>query len=163
VAGKPAGTGQPVFIYSTFSLNRRWPETNDEAGQTWLTKRMKRILIVEDKATSRELLRTVLEQQGYAVEEASDGEEALRKIREQPPDLVLLDLQIPARNGYDVVREVRNDPRLQTIPIVAVTASAMQGDREKVLAAGFTAYIAKPVSLVQLRQEVNQILGPKTG
>jgi two-component system cell cycle response regulator DivK len=128
-----------------------------------LTKRMKRILIVEDKATSRELLRTVLEQQGYAVEEASDGEEALRKIREQPPDLVLLDLQIPARNGYDVVREVRNDPRLQTMPIVAVTASAMQGDREKVLAAGFTAYIAKPVSLVQLRQEVNQILGPKTG
>jgi len=123
---------------------------------------MKRILIVEDKATSRELLRTVLEQQGYAVEEASDGEEALRKIREQPPDLVLLDLQIPTRNGYDVVREVRQDPRLQAVPVVAVTASAMQGDREKVLAAGFTAYIAKPVSLVQLRHEINQLLGPKT-
>jgi len=127
-----------------------------------LTKRMKRILIVEDKATSRELLRTVLEQQGYAVDEASDGEEALRKIREQPPDLVLLDLQIPTRNGYDVVREVRQDPRLQAVPVVAVTASAMQGDREKVLAAGFTAYIAKPVSLVQLRHEINQLLGPKT-
>ena len=128
-----------------------------------MTKRMKRILIVEDKATSRELLRTVLEQQGYAVDEASDGEEALRKIREQPPDLVLLDLQIPARNGYDVVREVRQDPRLQAVPVVAVTASAMQGDREKVLAAGFTAYIAKPVSLVQLRHEINQLLEPKTG
>jgi two-component system cell cycle response regulator DivK len=163
VAGKPARTGQPVFIYSTSGLKRRWPETHDEAGQTWLTKRMKRILIVEDKATSRELLRTVLEQQGYAVDEASDGEEALRKIRAQPPDLVLLDLQIPARNGYDVVREVRKDPRLQSVPVVAVTASAMQGDREKVLAAGFTAYIAKPVSLVQLRHEVNQILGPETG
>lgn len=120
---------------------------------------MKRILIVEDKATSRELLRTVLEQQGYAVDEALDGEDALRQVRANPPDLVLLDLQIPARDGYDVVREIRKDPRLQTVPVVAVTASAMQGDREKVLAAGFTAYIAKPVSLVQLRQEVSRLLG----
>ena len=120
---------------------------------------MKRILIVEDKATSRELLRTVLEQQGYAVDEALDGEDALRQVRANPPDLVLLDLQIPARDGYDVVREIRKDPRLQTVPVVAVTASAMQGDREKVLTAGFTAYIAKPVSLVQLRQEVSRLLG----
>lgn len=119
---------------------------------------MKRILIVEDKATSRELLRTVLEQQGYVVEEASDGEEALRKISEQPPHLVLMDLQMPGRNGYEVVREVRTNPRLQSIPVVAVTASAMQGDREKVLAAGFTSYITKPISLVQLRQEVNRLL-----
>lgn len=124
---------------------------------------MKRILVVEDKATSRELLRTVLEQQGYAVEEALDGEDALRQIRANPPDLVLLDLQIPARDGYDVVREVRSDPRLKTIPVVAVTASAMQGDREKVLAAGFTAYIAKPVSLVQLRHEVSQLLKSHSG
>jgi CheY-like chemotaxis protein len=119
---------------------------------------MKRILIVEDKATSRELLRTVLEQQGYVVDEAIDGEEALRKIREQTPDLVLMDLQMPTRDGYEVVREVRKDSRLQAIPIVAVTASAMQGDREKALAAGFTAYITKPVSLVQLRHQVNQLL-----
>lgn len=120
---------------------------------------MKRILIVEDKATSRELLRTVLEQQGYKVEEAPDGEEALRMIRDQTPDLVLMDLQIPARDGYDVIREVRKDPRLRNVPVLAVTASAMQGDRERVLAAGFTGYIAKPVSLVQLRREVNQLLG----
>ncbi|HSM86563.1 MAG TPA: response regulator, partial [Candidatus Limnocylindrales bacterium] len=66
---------------------------------------MKQILIVEDKANSRELLRTVLEQQGYAVTEASDGEEALNKIRTAAPDLVLMDLQIPARNGYDVLQE----------------------------------------------------------
>ncbi|HEU4416195.1 MAG TPA: response regulator [Candidatus Angelobacter sp.] len=124
---------------------------------------MKRILVVEDKATSRELLRTVLEQQGYAVEEALDGEDALRQIRANPPDLVLLDLQIPARDGYDVVREVRSDPRLTAMPVVAVTASAMHGDREKVLAAGFTAYIAKPVSLVQLRHEVNQLLKSNSG
>jgi len=120
---------------------------------------MKRILIVEDKATSRELLRTVLEQQGYAVEEARDGEEALRKISQHPPDLVLMDLHMPARNGFEVVEEIRKDPRLQTIPVLAVTASAMQGDREKAMAAGFTGYMSKPVSLVQLRLEVSRLLG----
>jgi CheY-like chemotaxis protein len=123
---------------------------------------MKRIFIAEDKATSRELLRTVLQQQGYSVDEAADGEEALRKILENPPDLVLMDLQMPARNGYDVVREMRKDPRLVRIPVVAVTASAMQGDREKVLAAGFTSYLTKPLSLVQLRQEVRRLLEAKS-
>jgi CheY-like chemotaxis protein len=123
---------------------------------------MKRILIVEDKATSRELLRTVLEQQGYNVDEAPDGEQALRMIREGMPDLVLMDLQIPARDGYDVIREVRKDPRLRHVPVLAVTASAMQGDRERVLAAGFTGYIAKPVSLVELRREVNRLLGKES-
>ena len=119
---------------------------------------MKRILIVEDKATSRELLRTVLEQQGYSVEEAEDGEQALQRILANPPDLVLMDLQMPARNGYEVVQELRKDPRLVSVPVVAVTASAMQGDREKVLAAGFTSYLTKPLSLVQLRQEVSRLL-----
>jgi two-component system, cell cycle response regulator DivK len=119
---------------------------------------MKRILIAEDKATSRELLRTVLQQQGYSVDEAEDGDEALRKITENPPDLVLMDLQMPARNGYEVVSELRKDPRLANVPVVAVTASAMQGDRERALAAGFTSYLTKPLSLVQLRQEVSRLL-----
>ncbi len=123
---------------------------------------MKRILIVEDKATSRELLRTVLEQQGYSVDEAGDGDEALRKILANPPDLVLMDLQMPARNGYEVVHELRKDPRLAGVPVVAVTASAMQGDRERVLAAGFTSYMTKPLSLVQLRQEVSRLLETTT-
>lgn len=120
---------------------------------------MKRILIVEDKATSRELLRTVLEQQGYSVVEASDGDEALRRLNETIPDLVLLDLQIPIRNGYDVLHAIREDSRRANLPVVALTASAMQGDREKALAAGFTGYIAKPVSLSQLRAEVSRLLG----
>ncbi|HLJ25146.1 MAG TPA: response regulator [Candidatus Angelobacter sp.] len=123
---------------------------------------MKQILIVEDKATSRELLRTVLEKQGYTVLEAQDGEEALRQLRRATPDLVLLDLQIPVHNGYHVLREIRSDNRLTAIPVVALTASAMQGDREKALAAGFTGYIAKPVSLTQLRDEVNRLLGTPT-
>jgi CheY-like chemotaxis protein len=120
---------------------------------------MKRILIVEDKASSRELLRTVLEQLGYVVIEAGDGDEALRQVRRQTPDLVLMDLQMPARNGYDVLQEIRKDPGLARLPVVAVTANAMPGDEAKVLAAGFTGYIAKPVALAHLRSEVNRILG----
>jgi CheY-like chemotaxis protein len=119
---------------------------------------MKRILIVEDKASSRELLRTILEQLGYTVAEAGDGEEALRLLQAGTPDLVLLDLQIPLRNGYDVLQAIRNDARLTHLPVVALTANAMQGDREKALAAGFTGYIAKPVGLTRLRDEVNRLL-----
>jgi two-component system cell cycle response regulator DivK len=122
---------------------------------------MQRILIVEDKANSRELLRTVLEQQGYAVEEAQDGEQALTRIRQQAPDLVLMDLNMPGRNGYDVLQEIRNNLKLASLPVVAVTANAMPGDRERVLAAGFTGYISKPVALSQLREEVNRLLRPR--
>jgi CheY-like chemotaxis protein len=119
---------------------------------------MKKILIADDKATSRELLRTVLERQGYAVTEATDGEEALQKALAETPDLILLDLQMPRRTGYEVLRELRKDPRHAELPIIALTASAMQGDREKALAAGFTGYLAKPVALVHLRAEVQRLL-----
>jgi CheY-like chemotaxis protein len=119
---------------------------------------MKRILIVDDKATSRELLRTVLEKQGYAIIEASNGEEALEKTRSEAPDLILLDLQMPLRNGYEVLAELRKDPIYAKLPIIALTASAMQGDRERALAAGFTGYLAKPVTLAALRGEVEQLL-----
>jgi CheY-like chemotaxis protein len=119
---------------------------------------MKRILIVDDKATSRELLRTVLERQGFTVTEAGDGEEALRQARAEIPDLILLDLQMPVRNGYEVLIELRQDPRFASLPIIALTASAMQGDRERALAAGFTAYLPKPVTLAHLREEIQRLL-----
>lgn len=119
---------------------------------------MKRILIVEDKAVSRELLRTVLEKQGYAVTEAEDGEQALQQARAEVPDLILLDLQIPLRNGYEVVAELRQDPRFAAVPIVAVTASAMQGDRDRALAAGFNGYLTKPLPLTKLREEIQRLL-----
>lgn len=122
-------------------------------------KAMKQILIVEDKESSRELLRTILEQQGYGVIEAKDGEEAVRQLSLSTPDLVLLDLQIPIRSGFDVLKVIRSDDRLAKLPVVALTASAMQGDREKALAAGFTGYMAKPVSPAQLREAVTRLLG----
>ena len=119
---------------------------------------MKKILIADDKATSRELLRTVLERQGYAVTEAGDGEEALQKALTESPDLILLDLQMPRRTGYEVLGELRKYPQHAELPIIALTASAMQGDRERALAAGFTGYMAKPVPLVHLREEVRRLL-----
>jgi len=121
---------------------------------------MKRILIVDDKATSRELLRTVLEKQGYAIIEATNGKEALEKTRSDGPDLILLDLQMPIRNGYEVLAELRKEPAYAELPIIALTASAMQGDRERALAAGFTGYLAKPVTLAAIRGEIQRLLEP---
>jgi two-component system cell cycle response regulator DivK len=118
----------------------------------------KRILIAEDKATSRELLRTVLEHQGYSVTEAVNGEEALQQARTEIPDLILLDLQMPVRSGYEVLSELRREQRFTSVPIVAVTASAMQGDREKAMAAGFNGYLTKPLALSDLRNEIQRLL-----
>lgn len=119
---------------------------------------MTKILIADDKATSRELIRTVLEDDGYAISEASDGIEALRYAHEFEPDLIILDLHMPGVDGYGVVSELRRDGRFATIPIMALTASAMQGDRELALAAGFDSYVSKPIPLSALREEVERLL-----
>lgn len=119
---------------------------------------MKKLLIVDDKATSRELLRTVLEKDGYIIVEAADGLEAIQKVHAENPALILLDLQLPVRSGYEVLNELRRDPQFAALPIIALTASAMQGDQEKALAAGFTAYLTKPVALTHLRVEIKRIL-----
>jgi CheY-like chemotaxis protein len=119
---------------------------------------MKKVLIADDNATSRELVRTVLENSGYEVVEAGDGIEALRSARESKPDLIILDLHMPGLDGFGVVREIRLDRDLAATPVMALTASAMQGDRERALAAGFTSYIAKPIQLRVLRSEVERML-----
>jgi two-component system cell cycle response regulator DivK len=92
---------------------------------------VKRVLVVDDRATSRELIRTVLENAGYAVSEARDGCEAVQIALQVEPDLVLLDLQMPTLDGFGALELLRADARFASLPIVAVTASAMQGDREK--------------------------------
>ncbi len=117
---------------------------------------MKTVLVADDKAPGRELLRAILEQSGHAVYEASDGIEALRSARELLPDLIILDLHMPVLDGFGVLQELRLDQRFAATPIVALTASAMQGDRERALSAGFTSYIAKPISLSALRGEIER-------
>lgn len=117
---------------------------------------MKRILIVEDKATSRELLRNILEPRGYEVIEAVDGIDGLDKASTHQPHLILLDLHMPRLDGMEVLQALRRDQRFQSTPVIALTASAMQGDREKALAAGFNGYLTKPVSLDTLRAEISR-------
>jgi CheY-like chemotaxis protein len=119
---------------------------------------MKTILIADDKPTGRELVRTVLENSGYAVIEASDGKEALRVARESSPDLIILDLHMPEIDGFGVVQALRRDEHFADTPVVALTASAMQGDRERAMALGFTGYITKPIRLVALRSEIERLL-----
>jgi CheY-like chemotaxis protein len=120
---------------------------------------MKKVLVADDKASGRELLQTVLEQYGYSVFEAGNGLEALRIAREVLPDLIILDLHMPPPDGFGTVSELRLDERFRWTPIVALTASAMQGDRERALSSGFTSYIAKPVSLNVPRREIDRLLG----
>lgn len=119
---------------------------------------MKKVLIADDKATSRELVRTVLEKSGYMVVEAGDGLEALRNARESKPDLIILDLHMPGLDGFGVIQELRRDQEFAATPVMALTASAMQGDRERALSAGFTGYISKPIQLRTLRSEVERLL-----
>jgi len=117
-----------------------------------------KILIAEDNAVNRELLRELLEMRGYAVVEACDGEEALRMIDETQPDLVLLDIGMPVLDGFAVARKIRENPRLSSLPVVAVTAYAMQGDREKILNSQFDGYLSKPVNSRFLTEELDRLL-----
>ena len=113
-----------------------------------------RVLVADDNATARELVRETLAEYTSAIEEAVDGREALRKIREAPPDLVLLDIQMPELDGFGVLREIRQDPALRHLRVVALTAFAMQGDRERALEAGFDDYITKPITLAKLKAQL---------
>jgi len=119
---------------------------------------MKTVLIADDKATSRELVRTVLEKCGYLVVEAGDGIEALLNARDSKPDLIILDLHMPRLDGFGVIKALRLEEEFASTPVMALTASAMQGDRERALSAGFTSYIAKPIQLRMLRSEVERLL-----
>jgi two-component system, cell cycle response regulator DivK len=123
---------------------------------------MKTILIADDKETSRELLRLVLEGSGYAVNEASDGLEAVQRAREHQPDLIILDLRMPRLDGFAALAQLRAETGFAATPIMALTASAMQGDWERALAAGFDSYVSKPIPLPRLRQEVMRLLDQRS-
>jgi CheY-like chemotaxis protein len=119
---------------------------------------MTKILVVDDNAASRELLRTVLKGAGRLILEASQGSQALEIVVTEAPDLVLLDIEMPVLDGFAVLRELRKDARFAALPVVAVTANAMQGTREKALEAGFTDYITKPIRVAAVRSQVARLL-----
>ncbi len=119
---------------------------------------MKTILIAEDNPSSRELLREILTAEGYRVLEAADGEQAIAQLRASRPDLAVLDVQMPKVDGIKVVRAVREDPKLADLLVLAFTAFAMHGDRERILAAGFDGYLTKPLDVRALSSEIAAVL-----
>ena len=122
-----------------------------------------RILIVEDHALNRRLLRVLLESRGHMVLEAATCEEARAGFRDAAPDLVLMDIQIPGCDGEILLREIRGDPALAGLKVIAVTASAMRGDRERFLAMGFDDYLSKPIDTRKFGPDIEAHLVEKGG
>jgi CheY-like chemotaxis protein len=119
---------------------------------------MKKILIAEDNPVNRELMRELLEMQGYEVFEAVNGQEALQMIEQVRPDLLVLDLGMPVLDGFGAIRKIRADPASANLPVLAATAFAMRGDREKTLEAGFDGYVSKPINPTALRVEIDRLM-----
>jgi CheY-like chemotaxis protein len=117
-----------------------------------------RILIVEDNMDTYELMRFILELNGYETFLAMDGLDGVNAARKQKPDLILMDLAMPEMDGWEATRRIKNDPITGSIPLIAVTARALPGDRERALKAGCDEYITKPMDLAELLSMVNRAL-----
>ena len=118
------------------------------------------VLVVEDNDINMKLFHDVLEAHGYNVLQAKDGMEGWRMAREQRPDLILMDIQLPDVSGLEVTKRLKADETLKSIPVIAVTAFAMDGDAEKYLKGGCDAYIAKPISVASFLQTVEHFAKP---
>jgi len=116
------------------------------------------ILIVEDHEKNRKLVRDVLKFKGYEVIEAETGEEGVRLALEQRPSLVLMDIRLPGIDGVEALRRIRADATTRAIPIMAITASVMTEDRQKIMDAGFDAYQSKPLNVKDFVAAVEQLL-----
>jgi CheY-like chemotaxis protein len=119
---------------------------------------MRTLLVADDNRLSRELVRDVFESADCRVVEAGNGQEVIDHLEAASPDLVLLDLEMPVKDGFAALREIRNHPRFSGVPVMAVTAKAMLLDRDRIQAAGFDAYITKPIDIAKLREHVDELL-----
>ncbi|MBU0944631.1 MAG: response regulator [Proteobacteria bacterium] len=118
----------------------------------------KKILIVDDNADSRELVMKILKNTNYQLSDAIDGEDALNKINADKPDLILMDISMPKIDGYELTRRLKKEKDLRDIKIIALTAHAMKGDKEKALASGFLGYIAKPINVRMFGEQIKNFL-----
>ena len=114
------------------------------------------ILVVEDNEKNMKLFRDVLQAKGYAPLEATSGEEAVELASQHVPDLILMDVQLPGIDGIEALGRIRADERTKSVPVVALTAQAMSGDRERFLEAGFDGYISKPVDVMEFIETVGR-------
>jgi CheY-like chemotaxis protein len=120
---------------------------------------MRTILVADDNRLSRELVRDVFESDGCRVVEAANGQEVIDRLDAASPDLVLLDLEMPVKGGFEALAEIRKHPGFSRVPVMAVTAKAMLLDHDRILAAGFDAYVTKPIDIMMLRERVDELLG----
>jgi two-component system cell cycle response regulator DivK len=123
----------------------------------------KRILVVEDQEDLRGVLRDLFTHSGYTVIEAVDGAAGVAKAKSDRPDIILMDIQMPIIDGYGATRQIKADPDLRSIPVVAVSSFAMKGDEEKARAAGCDDYVTKPYSPVQLLRMIRGYLTRSSG
>jgi two-component system, cell cycle response regulator DivK len=118
----------------------------------------KRILVVEDQADNRQIIRDMLAGTDYEITEVENGEEALAAVAKQQPDLILMDIQLPIMDGYTATRKIKADPDLRSIPIIAVTSYALDGEGQKARAAGCDGYVPEPYSPRQLLAKIQQCM-----
>jgi two-component system, cell cycle response regulator DivK len=118
----------------------------------------KTILYVEDNEFNRKIVRQLLAKTTYRLREAVDGEQGVASALAAPPDLILMDIQLPKMSGLDATRQLRGDPRTAAVPIIVVTSFALSGDDQKATAAGATAYLAKPYSPRELLAKIREIV-----
>jgi two-component system cell cycle response regulator DivK len=119
---------------------------------------MSTVLIVEDNDKNMKLARDVLQAKGYQTLEAVTGEEGVKLAKEKAPDLVLMDIQLPGINGIEAFKQIRADPRTARIPVVALTASVTPTDRSQITAAGFDAFVGKPINLKEFVDTVKRLI-----
>jgi two-component system, cell cycle response regulator DivK len=118
----------------------------------------KSILYVEDNEFNRKIVRQLLAKTTYRLREAPDGEAGVAAALDSPPDLILMDIQLPKLSGLEATRQLRNDPRTAAVPIIVVTSFALSGDEQKATAAGATAYLAKPYSPRELLAKIRELV-----
>jgi len=123
---------------------------------------MTRILLVEDNELNRDMLSRRLTKRGYEVEVAADGREGIYMADTYSPDLILLDLSLPEMDGFEVLKHLKQDSRMKSIPVIALTAHALVTDRRRALAAGFDDYDIKPIEMPRLLQKMNTLLSKET-
>ena len=116
------------------------------------------VLIVEDDPNSRKLIRDLLQVSGYTILEATDGKQGVALAREKRPDLILMDIQLPVMDGLEATRILKADKKNREIPIVALTAYAMEGDEERILQAGCEGYLPKPIDVQEFLKKVPEYL-----
>ncbi|MEX1183918.1 MAG: response regulator [Gemmatimonadota bacterium] len=125
-----------------------------------MTGNQKTILLVEDNEDNLVVYRTILEHVGFRVFEARDGEEGVSRAQKELPDLILMDISIPKMDGWEATQRLKADESTRAIPIIALTAHALEEDRQKAIQAGCDGYLAKPVEPRRVVQEVERFIGP---